>query len=70
MAALDNFRRNLERACERKGWSQKDLARQSSVHYVTINRILRGHICPTIPVAERLAKAVGVPLEKFLARHA
>lgn len=67
VAALDNFRKNLIRRCESEGISQQELARKSGVHYVTINRIFRGHAVPTIPVAERLAKAAGLALEKILA---
>ncbi len=68
VAALENFRDNLRNVCEEKGISQQELSRKSDVHYVTINRILRGHAIPTIPIAERLAKAVGFPLEKFLVK--
>lgn len=68
-SATDIFRDNLRTACERKGMSQHELARKSDVHYVTVNRIFRGHITPTIPVAERLAKAVGFSLEKIFAKR-
>mgnify|MGYP001284775887 CR=1 FL=1 len=67
--ALDTFRDNLRTACERKGISQQELSRKSDVHYVTINRIFRGHITPTIPVAEKLARAVGFSLEKIFAKR-
>lgn len=68
VAALDNFRDNLRRRCESQGISQQELSRKSGVHYVTINRILRGHTVPTIPVAEALARAAGIALEKILAK--
>lgn len=68
VAALDNFRENLQRRCDAEGISQQELARKSGVHYVTINRILRGHTVPTLPVAEALAKAAGLALEKILGK--
>ena len=67
-AALENFRANLRHACEAKGISQQELSRKADVHYVTVNRILRGHVVPTIPIAERLANALGFTLEKFLVK--
>lgn len=65
MAALDNFRRNLRSECDKLEMTHRELARKSKLHHVSVSRILNGHVIPTIPVAERLAKAVGVPLEKI-----
>jgi transcriptional regulator with XRE-family HTH domain len=68
VAALDNFRDNIRSRCEEKGLTHRDLAKKAKVHHVTISRILNGHHSPSIPVAERLAKALGSTLEKILAK--
>jgi len=66
VSAIDDFRANLRSACEKHDISQRELARRSEVHYVTVNRILKGILTnPTIDVCERLAKAAGVPLPKI-----
>ena len=66
VAALDNFRENLRKRCEKTRISQRELARRADVHFVTVNRILTGDMEPTVPLAERLAVAVGSTLEKIL----
>lgn len=68
MAAIDNFRDNIRAQCDALGISHRDLAKKARVHYVTLSRILNGHNAPSIPVAERLAKAVGSTLEKIVAK--
>jgi transcriptional regulator with XRE-family HTH domain len=62
----DSFRRNLADILERNGLSQKELARRSGVHEVTISRILHGHIEPTLSTAEKLARGAGTTAEKIL----
>lgn len=64
------YRKNLVRAAKAQGVNQRELARRSGVHWVTVNRVVRGHIVPSIPVAERLAAAVGLPLSKIFAGRA
>lgn len=65
VSATTDFRDKLEAELARRGWTQQELARRSGVHFVTINRILRSSQTPTIDVAERLAKAVGLGLPNF-----
>lgn len=65
MPAFENLRLNLSRICTKKGITQRELARLSSVHFVTVNRILKGTQEPTVGVAEKLADAVGIPVEKI-----
>ena len=66
MAAIENFRKNLRREAEAQGMTHRELARRAKIHFTTLSRILNGNNSPTIPAAERLAKAVGIPLEKIL----
>ena len=61
----DNFVANLTAAMARLGMSQQDLAAASGVHFVTINRILRGHNEPKFDICEKLAKAVGIDPPKI-----
>lgn len=65
MPAIDNFRENVRRAMSLKGWTQEKLADESGVHFVTINRILRGKLEPSVTVCERIAVALGLPVERF-----
>lgn len=59
LALIDNFRHNLKDACKAKGISQADLARETGLHWVTISRILNGHLNPTLETCEKLAMAAG-----------
>lgn len=59
MPMIDNFVSNLLTACTRKGWSQAELARQSGVHYVTVNKIIKRKLNPTVELCEKLASAAG-----------
>ena len=58
VALIDNFIANIEAGMHRHGWTQRELARQSGVHYVTINRILKRQMDPTMDTCERLAGAL------------
>lgn len=62
MAALNNLRENLRVCCDLPDVTQRSVADKALISYVYLNRILQGHAVPTLPVAERLAKAVGVSL--------
>lgn len=64
MPLVDNFVDNLQAACERKGISQRELARRSGVHYVTVNRILQRQMDPSLSICERLAEAAEMIPEK------
>lgn len=57
----DNLRNNLTALLEARDWSNKDLARESRVSDRHIGMILNGERKPTIDVAEKLAKAFGLP---------
>lgn len=65
MALAENFAENLQAAIERKGISQRELARMSKVHFVTINRILSREMDPSLTVCEKLADALGIAPEKI-----
>jgi len=50
---------------EKRGLSQRELARVLGVHETTVSRILTGTRRLGIRPAMRLAKEMGVPLETF-----
>lgn len=60
MPLLQNFVANLREAMEEKDISGAELARRSKLHWVTISRILNGHLSPTLETCEKLATAVGM----------
>jgi len=65
-STLKNFRANVLYASEAAGISQQELARRSGVHFVTINRILRGVQDPGIQRCERIAAGLGIPLRDLI----
>ena len=48
---------------ERKGWSQGELAERLEVSRQTINAIETGKYDPSLPLAFRIARLFGKPLE-------
>lgn len=60
------FRQRLREAMERKGVSQRELAERVGTQHPGINRILAGKQTPSLDLADRLADAVGVPLDQLL----
>lgn len=60
MPLLDNFALNLRDAMERNGITGAELARRSGLHFVTVSRVLNGHLSPTVETCEKLAQAAGM----------
>jgi transcriptional regulator with XRE-family HTH domain len=56
----------LKTARERAGLTQTALARKAGVHQVTIARLETGVRRPSVPMLQRLAKALGIPVTVFL----
>jgi putative transcriptional regulator len=46
-----------------RGWSQADLARQLEVSRQTVNAIETGRYDPSLPLAFRIARLYGLPIE-------
>lgn len=65
MPVQDFVRENIRREAKKQGLNQRELARKSAVHYVTINRIFSGEMVPSLMVCESLAKALQVPVQNF-----
>lgn len=63
MPWIENFRHNLLRTIEVNKVSRSELARRAGIHFVTISRILNGHMEPSISTAEKLAIAAGMSAE-------
>jgi putative transcriptional regulator len=56
---------------ERRGWSQGELAEQLAVSRQTVNAIETGKYDPSLPLAFRIARLFGQPIERiFLPDHA
>jgi putative transcriptional regulator len=56
---------------ERRGWSQGELAEQLDVSRQTVNAIETGKYDPSLPLAFRIARLFGQPIERiFLPDHA
>lgn len=68
VALRENFLTNLRRAMDRLNYDQQALAKESGVHYVTINRILNGHNEPNFDTCEKLAKAVHIDPPKIFSK--
>ena len=64
MPILNNFRENIVAACAKAKISQAELARRSGVHFVTVNRIFKGVLSPSVEICEKLAEAAGIQPEK------
>jgi len=65
MNIAKNFRMNLRAALIARGMTQRDLARASGVHEVTISKIINGREQPSLEICEKLAKAAGIKLPKI-----
>ena len=50
---------------QQRGWSQADLARQLQVSRQTVNALERGRYDPSLPLAFRIARAFGEPIESI-----
>jgi len=56
----------LKRLREKKGWSQVTLAERAGAHPISIAKLETGGRVPSLPMAERLAKALGVKVTDLL----
>ena len=55
---------------ERRGWSQGELAERLDVSRQTVNAIETGKYDPSLPLAFRIARLFGQPIERiFLPDH-
>ncbi|AGG87482.1 helix-turn-helix transcriptional regulator [Rhodanobacter denitrificans] len=59
---MDNHVRELR---SEHGWSQADLAEQLDVSRQTVNAIETGKYDPSLPLAFRIAKLFGRPIESI-----
>ncbi|BCJ26391.1 helix-turn-helix domain-containing protein [Actinocatenispora sera] len=59
--------RSVRELRERRGWSQRRLADQAGMTQSAVARFESGGTVPTIPVLERLARALGAELVVRLA---
>jgi transcriptional regulator with XRE-family HTH domain len=67
MTAIEKVRRGLALLCRARGWSLRQLARESHVSVSTISRILNGQIVsPDWSDCETLAVAMGSTLTEVI----
>lgn len=66
--SLEELRPTIIAAFERSGMTQQELSRLSGVHFVTVNRFLRGEQGFSFDLAEKLAAALGLELRVSTAR--
>jgi putative transcriptional regulator len=59
---MNNRLRDLR---ERKGWSQGELAEQLDVSRQTVNALETGKYDPSLPLAFRIARLFGKPIESI-----
>ena len=59
------MRQWLVDARKAKGFSQKEIAHRVGVSQPTFNNYEHNHISPSVPVAQRIALALGVEWTKF-----
>lgn len=63
---MEEFVKNiLPRLRAERGWSQGDLASELRVSRQTINAIEKGRYDPSLPLAFRIARVFGMPIEKI-----
>lgn len=67
LSTADRIGRNLRDSAAANGLTQREVARRSGLHFVSVNRIFKGVHTPCLETLESLAKACGVPLEKIFA---
>lgn len=57
----------LKRAREKKGWSQRELARQAHVRYATISELENGiRTAMNTDTAKRIARSLGVSVDYLI----
>lgn len=70
VAYTENFVANVRKAIDKRGWSQRELARQAGLHWQTVGRILSGGMTPTTDTAEKIADALDMGPEKIFKKPA
>jgi len=67
VAKTDLFRKNVRDFCRLRGITQGKLARRADLSQEWLSTMLTGKSNPTLPVCERIAKALETSLEALLA---
>jgi transcriptional regulator with XRE-family HTH domain len=56
----------IREARQKRGWSQRELARRAGVRQATVSQLERGVRRLDLDVLERVARALGVPANRLL----
>lgn len=67
---MSRIKSNLAQIRKAKGMTQRKLSYLSGVHRVSIARYESGRVSPTLRVLEKLADALGVPIDDIIGRKA
>lgn len=66
-SAEDTFRDRLSEFLALEGApSQRQIAADAHMHYVHLNKIIKGKIVPGIDMADRICRAIGSYLDEFI----
>jgi putative transcriptional regulator len=63
---MDNLIRDLRKD---RNWSQADLAEELNISRQSVNAIETGRFDPSLPLAFRIAKLFGRPIEEIFIDH-
>lgn len=66
MPALNNFRLNFARIVKSGEISISEIARRAGTSRAYIHRVMDGGVDPQITTCEKLAEAIGQPLDRLL----
>jgi len=67
MVTENNIGKNIKKRRTKLGLSQEDFAQKSGVKYTTLTKIESGVIkTPSVLMVEKIAKALGVSIEKLI----
>lgn len=66
-SAEDVFRDRLDKFLKIDGApSQRKIAIDAEIHYVHLNKIVRGHVVPGLDLADKICRAIGTYLDEFI----
>ncbi len=65
---MDSFREQIQKAMDDKQWSTLELSEASGVTRAYIYRVLDGKVNPSMEIADKLAKPLGLVITTIAAK--
>jgi len=62
----DGLAELLTRQLDRRGWSQRELARRARMSHTTVSKVLSGRLAPSYEFCRAVAGVLGLPRESVL----